>query len=382
MSQRLISRFWWHTLLITLIMIVAGVTTFAMLHRHTTKAATPTSFTVTYGDTYLFTNKIPGAYATGSDTVALGTWSVVNQTTGANIGDIAGGTTTVTESGTSVTENTMINAPEPLGKIESSFTTFPALVDYTQSAAYQNDIQRGYTPDNIGSTTPMGDAFLEMKCPNITQGNPYCNQLGVDTDSVTSLGAPGDPARQAMDMGIGAQNKAWQKLQQITALAAPSQQLALADHLGGGPRATLQSQRPAFAPLVLMFIGVAAAATEALVSRVCNLNYGCSKQTNTALAIVSGIIFIVGIIMTGAGINAAIAAAAENTTIATGQMAAGFELTQAAMANGTAMPAVQARDISATLPALAGPPTPITPGVVVTLGEGVQIDIAYSAPLP
>jgi hypothetical protein len=322
-----------HTLLITLIVFVTGLTTFAMLRRHTTKAATPTSFTVTNGDTYLFTNTTPGEYTSGSDTVVLGTWSVVDQTTGANIGDIAGGTITARASGAGVAVSTVINAPAPLGRIESGFTTFPPLVDYTKSAEYQNDIHRGYIPDSMGPITPMGDAFLEMQCPNITQGDPYCDQLGIDTDSVADLGEPGSLPRQQMDYGIGDQQTAWLKAQQATALIAPSEQLALASHLGGGPRAALQQQRPAFAPLLLFGLGALLAGAGVLTASVCFVKTGCSTAAKVALVIIGAIMAIIGIAIGAAA--AAVLAWATQLTVQTGVMAAGSTLTETAMTLGS-----------------------------------------------
>jgi hypothetical protein len=133
-------------------------------------------------------------------------------------------------------------------------------------------------------------------------------------------------------------------------------------------------------------MGLAVAASGVLLTSVCTFNIGCSEKTKRALAIVGGIMGIVSLIIIGAGVGGAIVAAvtdaATTATIATGQMAAGFELTQAAMANGVAMTAAQAEAIANTLAALAGPVAPSAGQVLVTLGEGVDIGIAILAPRP
>jgi hypothetical protein len=322
------------------------MTTFFTAQHHSAKAAsTDPSFTVTYGDTYTFTDNTPTS-SSGSQ-VDLGNWTVTDTTTNTNLGTLSG-TINASQSGNNVTGQTAISAPQPLGSLNNSFTSFPTDADYTQNTDYQNEVSKhgGYVI-NTPSETVMGDEEVDMSCSD----DPNCDVFAVDPQQAVQLGGSNynNPAVTALQDGIKDENSGYSTLQGVSASTIPSQ--LLARQFGGGP---LAMHRPLIAPLAIFAIGIAIGLGGLVLSNICNFRNAsnpCSGNEKGALAIIGGILTLVGGAL--AGWSGAIYAGAQTAAASAGQVAAGFEMTQTAIGESTALLSSQLETLQSALGPLA-----------------------------
>lgn len=329
MFQLAIQRFWLRTLLLALMLAAVCMTTFFTAQHHSAKAAsTDPSFTVTDGDTYTFTDNT-AASSSGSQ-VDLGNWTVTDTTTNTNLGTLSG-TINASQSGNNVTGQAAISAPQPLGSLNNSFTSFPTDADYTQNTDYQNEVSKhgGYVI-NTPSETVMGDEEVDMSCSD----DPNCDVFAVDPQQAVQLGGSNynNPAVTALQDGIKDENAGYNALQGLSS-TTPTQ--LLAKQFGGGP---LAMHRPLIAPLALFAIGIAIGLAGLVVSNICNFRNAsnpCSGNLKGTLAIVGGILTIAGGAL--AGWSGAIYSGASTAAASAGQVAAGFAQTQAAVLENTAL---------------------------------------------
>jgi hypothetical protein len=366
MFQQPFQRYWLRTFLVALLLVAVCMTTFftITIRHHSAKASNADpSFTVTYGDTYTFTDNT-AASSSGSQ-VDLGNWTVTDTTTNTNLGPLSG-TISASQTGTysftdpvtgnvtatypMVTESTAIQAPSPLGSLNNSLTSYPNEPDYKNSPVYQNDIAQGDTTGSSSEEAVMGDSNVYMLCPS-SPGGPLitCDGIGTGSSSVVDLGVGGDAANLAMADGIQDEQLGYGSLPGLSASTIPRH--SLARQSGGG---FLAMQRPFIAPLALFAIGIAISLAGLVVSNICNFRNAsnpCSGNLKGALAIVGGIMTIAGGAI--AGYSGAIFSGAASSTASAGQVAAGFEMTQAAVGEGTALLSAQLEAIQSAIAPLA-----------------------------
>jgi hypothetical protein len=362
MFQQRFQRYWLRTFLVALLLVTVCMTTFftiATRHHNAKASSVDPSFTVTYGDTYTFTDNI-AASSSGSQ-LDLGNWTVTDTTTNTNLGALSGtisasqtGTYSFTDPATGnvtatypmVTESAAIQAPSPLGSLNGSSTSFPNEPSYQSSAVYQDDIAKGYTDGGSSQEAMMGDSNDNM-CPS-SPGGP-CDGIGVGSLRTLGLGVGGDAANIAMTDGITDEQEGYGSLSGQSASTIPTQ--SLARQSGGG---FLAIQRPFIAPLALFAIGIAVSLAGLVVSNICNFRNAsnpCSGNLKGALAIIGGIMTIAGGAV--AGYSGAIYAGATTSTASAGQVAAGFEMTQTAMGEGIALLSAQLETIQGAIAPLA-----------------------------
>jgi hypothetical protein len=104
------------------------------------------------------------------------------------------------------------------------------------------------------------------------------------------------------------------------------------------------------APLALFAIGIAMSLAGLVVSNYCNFRNAsnpCSGNLKGALAIVGGLMTIAGGAISG--FSGAIYSGATTATASAGQVAAGFEMTQTAIGESTALISSQLEAIQSAL---------------------------------
>ncbi len=339
MFQSITQRFWLRSLLILLVLLsAAGTTTFIAMHQKGAQAAgTPnSSFSITNGDTYTFTDNTPGSF--DGATVNFGNWTVTDTTTNTNLGQLSGTTKASVSPNGKITNFLTLTAPiiAPSGVNGSAGTT-----------AYQQYPNFGSGTTLLSSEGAFGEILVQGCADPLapTVCGPYLFAPNEDPNASNDAGMvllqANDPAYQAVQQAITSEDSGISALEQIASIK-PSQVMARTH--GGGPLAVSQSQRPALAPLATFLIGVTVAVTGLVVSNVCTIA-SCSDKAKGALAIVGGIMTLVGGYMTGASGYLGVASRAASA----GQVAQGFEMTSAAVAENTAMTTAQLTSIQQSL---------------------------------
>jgi hypothetical protein len=353
MSYRVLQSVWFRILLIGLIIgvgILAAYVTLSHVGKHAHAANEFSStFTETVGsDVYTFTNTTPavGDPTSGTATPAnLGSWNVTDN--GTNLGSF-GGTEGVGMSGSQVTGSMSFSGTgslSALNGLNSTDTSFAAPENYQTSSVYQSDIANGDTLQTDGATDLMGNSIVVMGCPN----NNECDEIADSPTAVSDLGAGSSAGTIGWSEGDGSITSGYNALQTIAALpgsTTPSQ--VLASHIGSGPLAIKEQQKPASLALAIFFTGAVISIVGGVVGAYCaGRDNGCIGISKGTWAVIAAGSLAIGAALIG---GAALLPAAGTAAAAAGEVglgAAGVAAVQAggAAETGAALAAAQAADV-------------------------------------
>jgi hypothetical protein len=353
MSYEVLRHVWLRVLLLGLIITVGVIAAYATLshvgnHAHAAGDFSQT-FTETVGsDVYTFTNTTPaiGDPTSGTATPAnLGSWNVTDN--GTDLGSF-GGTEGVSASGGQETGAVTFSGTGSLSVLngfKSTGTSFVTPENYKTSSVYQSDIAKGDSVSAVVGPDLMGNSNVVMSCSTRTQ----CDEIADSPTVVSDLGAGSSTGTIGWSEGDGNITSGYNALQSIAAAPAsstPSQ--VLARHIGSGPLAIKEQQKPASLTLAVFIIGAVVGVVGGIVSAYCaGRANGCLGLSKGTWAVITAGCLAIGAALTaGAALlptaGAAAAAGAGEVALGAAEVAA-VEAGGAAEA-GAALAAAEAAD--------------------------------------